>query len=131
MRMLHAVYHITPGTPEGKRSPRTECEGGGAGRPFSPAHHELSWFTAQARCGMPRSCPSPRSISRGEGRAARSNTLRGGREGWHGEGRGGEGGGRVQLKHQPLQLGLEADVDGLIVRLHILANIVLQVPQFW
>ena len=40
MRMLDAQssqYHITPRTSEGKRSPRTEWEGGGGGR-LSPRH---------------------------------------------------------------------------------------------
>ena len=40
MRMLdmqNTQYHITPGTSEGKRSPRTEWEGGG-GRRLSPRH---------------------------------------------------------------------------------------------
>ena len=40
-------------------------------------------------------------------------------------GRGGRSGGRVQLKHESLQRG-EAVVDGLVVRIHILANLFLQ-----
>ena len=59
MRMLDAQssqYHITPRTSEGKRSPRTEWEGGGGGETVSPAHHGLScsWRAAACRAAARR-----------------------------------------------------------------------------
>merc|ERR1719424_851370 len=117
--MQNTQYHITPGTSEGKRSPRTEWEGGGGGG--GGCLPGTAWTLVQlARCGMPRSCPSHAAFWGPH--AARSNTLGGGREGWRDVGRGGGSGGRVQLEHESLQRG-EAVLDGLVVRIHILANL--------